>query len=269
MDRIIGIERAEVFSPNSVERDKAIFCAVKQCLEHKDFLVQSCSEHEVIPVADCYFTMGREKSTLSFLKQRKEEGAIVINSPQGVETCCNRVNLNRIMVENHIHIAGDNGNDGYWLKRGDAFSQSPEDIVYAENAYALEKAKQRFRQRGILSMVVSAHENGDLIKFYGVSGTGFFRCYYPGDDGINKFGDEKRNGVPHHYPFDHNRLIAESEKLARLIDVPVYGGDCIINEYGEFKIIDFNDWPSFSRCREDAAQAIVEKIIIKLKQQFG
>jgi hypothetical protein len=266
MDKIIGIERAEVFSPNSVARDRAIFYAVKHVLERDGFTVESCREDEYIPMADCYFSMGREKSTLDFLKKRHEDGAVVVNSPLGVEICCCRAQLNEIMTDNDIPIASDNGTDGYWLKRGDTVSQSPEDIVYAEDQYALEKAKLRFRQRGIRSMVVSAHEKGDLVKFYGVSGTGFFRYYYPGDDGINKFGDEERNGIPHHYDFESTLLISESEKLSRLIDVPVYGGDCIVNESGEFKIIDFNDWPSFSRCRADAARAIAGKIKKKLNK---
>lgn len=37
----------------------------------------------------------------------------------------------------------------------------------------------------------------------------------------------------------------------------------MISASGEFFIIDFNDWPSFARCREDAARAIaglVERI---------
>ena len=30
---------------------------------------------------------------------------------------------------------------------------------------------------------------------------------------------------------------------------------------GVLKIIDFNDWPSFSSCREEASRAIVARII--------
>jgi len=48
--------------------------------------------------------------------------------------------------------------------------------------------------------------------------------------------------------------------LARAVGIKVYGGDCIVGEDGSFCIIDFNDWPSFSRCREDAATAIATLI---------
>ena len=39
-----------------------------------------------------------------------------------------------------------------------------------------------------------------------------------------------------------------------MLDVPVYGGDCVVSSSGEIRIIDFNDWPSFARCREEAGK---------------
>lgn len=29
-----------------------------------------------------------------------------------------------------------------------------------------------------------------------------------------------------------------------MLNVPVYGGDCVVSEDGSIRIIDFNDWPS-------------------------
>ena len=109
-------------------------------------------------------------------------------------------------------------------------------------------------------MVVTAHVAGDLVKFYGVRGTGFFKCFYPTDDGENKFDNELHNGAAHHYAFDSQQLMTTAERLAAVIGLDVYGGDCIVRSDGTFAIIDFNDWPSFSRCREEAAKAIVLNI---------
>ena len=120
--------------------------------------------------------------------------------------------------------------------------------------------KAEFAQRGIHSYTISAHVSGDLIKFYGVAGTGFFRYYYPTDDGESKFGDEQRNGAAHHYPFDATELQHSVDTLAEAVGLKVYGGDCIVDETGHFYVIDFNDWPSFSRCREEAATAIASLI---------
>jgi hypothetical protein len=97
---------------------------------------------------------------------------------------------------------------------------------------------------------------GDLVKFYGVAGSGFFRYFYPTDDRQSKFGDEQRNGDAHHYPFDETRLQQQMEQLAKAVGLQVYGGDCIIRSDGSWAVIDFNDWPSFSRCRPEAASAI-------------
>jgi hypothetical protein len=46
--------------------------------------------------------------------------------------------------------------------------------------------------------------------------------------------------------------------LATSIGVIVYGGDAIVRSDGSFVIIDFNDWPTFSPCREEAAKAIIK-----------
>lgn len=259
MKRIVGIKRAEVYSPNSVDRDDAIFKAVKGRLENMNFQVDVCHEGDDFPDADCYFSMGRKSKTLRFLKRCEKAGAVVINSAYGIEACA-RESLHEMMIKNRIPIAGDQGSNGYWLKGGDASSQSPDDVVYAADDVELEEAKRRFMERGITSMVVSAHVKGDLVKFYGVRGVGFFRFFYPGDDGMFKFNDEERNGNPHHYLFDEQHLQHEAERLSELVRTPVYGGDCIICPDGKFKIIDFNDWPSFSRCREDAAEAIAHLI---------
>ena len=116
------------------------------------------------------------------------------------------------------------------------------------------------RSRGITDYVVSAHVVGDLVKFYGVGQGDFFRWYYPTDDGQTKFGDEHHNGTAHHYRFQENALQHEVQRLAAAVGVDVYGGDAIIRADGSFCLIDFNDWPSFSRCRDAAADAIVSLV---------
>ena len=152
----------------------------------------------------------------------------------------------------------EEGPDGYWLKRGDAAAQGREDVVYAKDREQLAERIHEMEQRGIKDYTVSAHVVGDLVKFYGVRGTDFFRYYYPTDDGQTKFDDERRNGQAHHYAFDADDLHRNMMRLAEAVGIEVYGGDCIVREDGSYCVIDFNDWPSFSRCREEAADAIME-----------
>ena len=148
-----------------------------------------------------------------------------------------------------------NGTDGYWVKRGDGAAQTANDVVYCVDEAALAEAEQRMQEQG-LDCTVSAHVRGDLVKFYAVSCTDFFYYCYPTDDGQTKFGTESLNGEAHHYPFDVEVLKREAARLAEALDVEVYGGDAIVKSDGSFCIIDFNDWPSFSRCLENAAEVI-------------
>lgn len=117
------------------------------------------------------------------------------------------------------------------------------------------------QRRGITDYVVSAHVVGDLVKFYGVGQGRFFRYYYPTDDGQSKFGNECHNGVACHYPFSEEVLRQEVERLAAATGASIYGGDAIVRADGSFCLIDFNDWPSFSRCREEAADVVTELVV--------
>ena len=263
--RILAVSRAERFSPNSVERDKAIFQAVIDRLqEHGDEIclvseesLEDISEYsefsECSESSDLVITMARQPETLMWLKSL---GVTCVNSPEGIERCT-RSRLLSIMEHLGTPVPPQEGSDGYWLKRGDAAAQTDADVVYVSDREQLKTAIQTMCQRGVTDYTVSAHVRGDLVKFYGVGQGDFFRWYYPTDDGQTKFGDEQRNGKACHYPFQVEALQNEVQRLAAAVGVSVYGGDAIIRADGSFCLIDFNDWPSFSRCREEAADAIV------------
>jgi hypothetical protein len=146
------------------------------------------------------------------------------------------------------------------LKRADFAAQTADDVVYVPDLQALASAEAAMRARGIHDYLVCPHVEGDLVKFYGVSATGFFRYYYPTDDGLSKFGQEQLNGQAHHYPFSATDLQTKAEALAAAVGLQIYGGDMIVTNDGSWYMIDFNDWPSFSRCREEAAEAIARLI---------
>ena len=264
--RILAVSRAERFSPNSVERDKAIFQTViyrlkehgdEVCLVSEESLENLSESFENSESPDLVITMARQPETLMWLKSL---GATCVNSPEGIERCT-RSRLLSIMEHLGTPVPPQEGSDGYWLKRGDAAAQTDEDVVYVPDREQLKAAIQTMRQRGVTDYTVSAHVQGDLVKFYGVGQGDFFRWYYPTDDGQTKFGDEQRNGTACHYHFQVEELKFEVVRLAAAVGVSVYGGDAIIRSDGSFCLIDFNDWPSFSRCREEAADAIASLVI--------
>ena len=284
--KLIAIRRDDRFSPNSIEKDRMILEAAcqKVCgsLERQGITcgLRWVDEAELTPAdeADLYLSMARLPEALTILEGFQQQGRRVINTPQGVRNC-QRVFLEKLMRNAHIAMPpAYNGEGPAWLKRGDAAAQSKDDVCFCKDAESLNEAIARFKARGISDYVVSPHVEGDVVKFYGVSdlhsteepgsaplpfreglGIGFFRYYYPTDDGLTKFGDEtQHNGPSHHYAFDVQALQSEVERLARLVGIEVYGGDAIIDSEGRFFIIDFNDWPSFSRCRDEAADAIAK-----------
>lgn len=262
--KCLAIRRDDRFSPHAVENDRAILRRSCELLSDKLQLVadiQMVDEQAFVsdPVdADVYLSMARQASTLRALADRESKGCCVVNSPRGVLNC-RRSTLDRLMRQHHISMPPLTGSHGYWLKRGDEAAQSKDDVVFCKDEKELAKAEEDFRKRGIKDMVTSAHMPGDLVKFYGV-GQKFFEFFYPSDDGISKFGDEKRNGAAHHYVFSHEDLHHEVVRVSQMTGVGVFGGDAIVDAEGHFFIIDFNDWPSFSRCREAAAEAIADYV---------
>ena len=272
------IQRAACYSPNSEEKDLAILQEVGSLLEdatiisEDDFVNrfstynQSVSSESVESVnAYCQIiSMARSTKALECLEQLEQSGIQVLNPSAGV-WACQRSNVDKVMRENYLPLPPDKGDDGYWIKRADASAQSKEDVCFCHDWAEVEKIKSIFMQRGITDVVTQAHIKGDVVKFYGVEGTGFFRYYYSGYDTETKFGDEERNGKPRYYSFSSSNLQADAEKLACLLQTPIYGGDAIVKEDGSYVIIDFNDFPSFSRCREEAAKAIVGRMKQKVE----
>jgi hypothetical protein len=259
---VLAIYRAPRFSPNSVQVDRDIMDAVCERLEAHSFLVEKRLETELENVTDllstsAVLTMGRLPHTLRMLETAP---CRVINSSASITLCCHRSALNDLLRTHHLRVAPQEGSNGYWLKRGAGSAESIDDVVFCADRQQLSVQMQRFRERGMTDLDISAHQLGDVVKFYGVAGTSFFRHYYPSDGGRSKFGQEGVNGIAHHYQFDAEALQAETTKVAMLTGALVYGGDAVVHADGSFHLIDFNDWPSFSRCREDAAEAIASLI---------
>ena len=272
------IQRAACNSPNSEEKDLAILQEVGcffddvNIVGEGDFVENFSTYNQLISAesvgsVNAYYqiiSMARSPKALDCLEQLEQRGIRVLNPSVGIRAC-QRSNVDKVMRENHLPLPPDEGDDGYWVKRADTAAQSKEDVCFCHDWAEVEKIKSTFMQRGITDVVTQAHVKGDVVKFYGVEGTDFFRYYYSGDDTETKFGDEERNGKPQYYPFSSSNLQTDAEKLACLLQTSIYGGDAIIQEDGSYVIIDFNDFPSFSKCRKEAAKAIFERVKLEVE----
>lgn len=211
--------------------------------------------------ANCILSMARNPELLDVLKQKAAEGVTVINAPTGVHLCSNRYELDILLNQHGIAVPPESGCHGTWVKRGDASAEIKDDIILCKTEDEACEAIEQMKRRGIKSWIRQAHIPGDLVKFYGVSNheqpaASLFSFSYPTDTGHSKFGLEQANGKAKHFPFEVEALQREAEKISRLTGVVAYGGDAVVKEDGSFFIIDFNDWPTFSSCREAAARAI-------------
>ena len=218
--------------------------------------------------------MVRDWKSIHKLQALEDRGYCVVNSGYGIENCT-REKMTRLLLSNHIShprslilqttedpIAQmeEEGFYNCWIKRGDFHAIHREDVTYVRNPEEARTILKEYAIRGIPSAVINEHLVGDLVKFYGVAGTDFFYWFYPSNMHHSKFGLEAINGTAKGLPFDEQTLQTLCNEAAKVLHVEVYGGDCIVDEEGTIRLIDFNDWPSFAPCREVAAPYIARRI---------
>ena len=280
---IAGIMRAGAYSPNHIGNDAAIFNVVAENLRKRGCIVNVYSEEQLIAgnvTENVIVNMCREQKSIALLQKMEDEGKIVINSGYGIENCT-RERMTRILIGSNIPYPESlmvNTNEGIkdalvkagfsqcWIKRGDFHAMHKEDVSYVRHPEEAQEVLQEYFLRGISRAVINKHLVGDLVKFYGVQGTPFFFWFYPFDLGHSKYGHEEINGKSQGIDFDVEKMREICQKASEMLDVKIYGGDCIVSPEGDIRIIDFNDWPSFAPCRVDAAPHIAKCILNTIKE---
>ena len=273
---IMCIYRSSRFSPNMERDDMAIMNAVADRLLSCGHQVFRILEDDLSDIGsrtpDKVYTMGRLDKTLDVLQQLEMQGVMVINSSMGIRNC-ERKRFTQILMDEDVPFAESkihstlnfqlstfNSQLSFpcWLKKGEGYAAVAEDVMFIQNNKELQERIALMKHRGIQTVVVSQHLEGDLVKCYGVKDSQFFYWYYA-SDGHSKFGLEAINGKKHEYAFSEKQLKAICNHAASVIGIDVYGADCVVGKTGTIRIIDINDWPSFSRCREQAAEMIAKR----------
>ncbi|MBQ4345360.1 MAG: hypothetical protein IJC40_05595 [Muribaculaceae bacterium] len=281
---IAGIMRAGAYSPNHIGNDAAIFNVVADQLRKRGCVVNVYSEEQLIAgdiTENIIVNMCREQKSIALLQQLEDSGKIVINSGYGIENCT-RERMTRILIGSNIPYpeslmvnTNENIKDALqkgdytqcWIKRGDFHAMHKEDVSYVRHPEEAQEVLQEYFLRGINRAVINKHLVGDLVKFYGVQGTPFFFWFYPFDLGHSKYGHEAINGKSQGIEFDVEKMREICQSASEVLDVKIYGGDCIVSPDGDIKIIDFNDWPSFAPCRMEAAPHIAKCILSEIKNR--
>jgi hypothetical protein len=180
-----------------------------------------------------------------------------VNSPVAVQNC-HRACLHRVLAGDFTLFAPGRiidvtlaphpllGDHGAWLKRGDVHSTQAGDVVRVQDTKAYIDTIAGFRARGIKEAILEHHIPGQVVKFYGVIDSSFFRFY----------GERETDWRP--ASFSNWRSAIES--MVRRLGLEIYGGDAVVTPAGDVVVIDINDWPSFAPFRAEAAVAIASHI---------
>jgi len=258
--RALGIYRESQFSPGKVEADAAILDRVLAALAERGIDTMAIRpESDDWPAAELVLAMCQGERPLERLARLEKGGALAINSALAIRNCYRDL-LGAGLLRAGIRAprgvlldlaAGERRLDGLdtarglYVKRGDLHALGADDVQHVEHPAALELVLEGFARRGIRQVYVQQAVAGRLVKFYGVSGGEYFAA------------------LPEHGTLGtalERELRRAAERAAAALGLEVWGGDAIVGG-DEATIVDFNDWPSFSRVRADAARAIARRAL--------
>ncbi len=272
---IAAVYRSHEHSPNLTDADSRIINAASIKLQERGYAIHRYTEAQFIETditEPAIINMCRKPRSIEKLCRLEAEGKTVINSGHAIRKCTKR-KLWEISTANNIEtpatvIVGSTDTTlpfsgtfrPCWLKLPDESVTDKNDIIYAGTPAEYREALTRYHSRAITEVLVCEHLEGDLLKFYAVSGDRYLYTLYPKQSGYSKFGYEANNSDVKFYPYKTERLKEICNIMSRETGITVFGGDCIITPDGKINIIDLNDWPSFSPCAEEASEAIAAAV---------
>jgi hypothetical protein len=270
--RALGVYRESEFSPGKVGPDAAILEAVLANLAAQG--VSTSAVHPAEFIAErgsrpaLIMAMCQGEAALRCLAGAQAAGALVINSPQAIRSCY-RDRLGAILKEagtpmpdgvlvetgakfDRRAIGTLDAARGIYVKRGDLHALFEGDVRRACDEAALARVLRDFASRGIRLAYLQQAVEGRVVKFYGVTGTDYFSVADP---------DAALSGSL------LGRLHQAAQAAAMALGLEVWGGDAIVDGV-DFKIVDFNDWPSFERVRTPAAAAIARRALERFREKI-
>jgi len=270
--RAWGIYREAEFSPGKVSADAAIMDAVMAQLRAAGIDTSTSDPRRLPssphPVPDLVVAMCQSENALRALATLEEAGALVINSALAIRNCyrdlmgpglaragvpCPRgALLEATATPDKWQLDGIDPVRGLYVKRGDLHALDANDVCRVDGQASLETAVAGFANRGVRRVYVQQEAAGRVIKFYGVSGGEYFAAI---DDG---------GALP---DAAERRLRQWAERAASALGLETWGGDAVLDSNdNDVTIIDFNDWPSFGRVRNEAARAIARRCQMLLRR---
>ena len=259
-NKILAISRDPRFSPNAVDRDAAIFNDVCSQLEQKGYEVIKTSEQRCLKYLDskelatdyhAVVSMSRDKKLNEYMSRLHFNidtvEPLFINSPEQKLKLQSRSAIRKSLKQFSQYLAplypyDGMCSNGYWVKSDDVNIHIMNNVVFAKDIKELYEVQKSFVEHGIDEMEVTHNIIGRHVKFYGITGE-FFNYYL----------DDTQASLPKEVS---KKIKNTAMQIANALYIDVYGGDCIVSDDNSISFVDFNDWPSFAPCREEAAKAI-------------
>ncbi len=257
MADLVGVFREPEFSPGRVSDDAAILERTAEALAERGLHMQLGTIDALAATTPrAVLAMCQSDTALATL-DRYTPHLPVINTPDAIRNCHRVATIERLRGASipfpPTSIVATEANPAHsdsapcWIKRGDVHAMEADDVTFAADAETVATTLEAFAARGISRAVLQAHVPGVVLKFYGV-GSAFFRCYT----------DEPEP------PTAIETLWNAAHAGATRLGLEVWGGDVVVTPEGEAVLIDINDWPSFARCRNEAAEAIADHVCDRL-----
>lgn len=253
MTTIVGVFREAEFSPGRVADDAAILECVAAALAARGVDVRlGGADLALADDVDAVLAMCQSPDALAAL-DRAATRVPVLNSARAIRNCFRAATVTlldaaavafpatRVCATDSLQADAA----PCWVKRGDVHAMQAGDVVYAGDAPALQRTLADFHARGIRRAALQTHVEGPVLKFYGTADGRFFRVF---------------SDLPH-APASIDSLWQVARAGAAALGLDVFGGDLVVPPGGQPTLIDVNDWPSFARCRDEAAEAIAGYVL--------
>lgn len=272
--KVLLIYRGEEFSPNNVRKDALLIEAVGQevCARGDEvrFVTEQTLEPDALKWADAVFSQARRFRSLMCIER---SGVRALNTPMGVRRALSRETTLRLLEAGGIPVPPywcyDPESDEMWMcepqlaqllpgwiKGMHPGGVRPGDVQYVEHPLQVDSRVIEMQAEGYDDIVVTRHMPGFVVKCYCVGGR-LIHWMLPQTVGYTKFGDESHNDAPDANLVDEASLQRLAREIGEIMCLEVFGFDAIVSasDAGIY-VIDVNDAPSFSPCRQLAAEQI-------------
>lgn len=287
---ILAISRDPIYSPNNEKKDAAIWNGVLERLRVRGWKIDEISEEELagMSMKECqnrYSKIVHMARRMRSLMRIEKLNIPTFNKAHAVRTVAKsrEATLLRLQQkglpcpawwaydpeEDEMFVCDLNLQNLLpgWVKAMREDGAKPQDVSFVQSPLEADSHILQLSAERVPDIIVMQHIEGDLIKCYVVLDENpdgeirLLRWFRPQEIGYSKFGEaESHNTPPSNNTIDETELARLARAIGQTLDLQIFGFDAIVKSDDSINIIDVNDWPSFSCCQEDAADAIASVI---------